>query len=114
MNDNPELFHLVKTYQVHSHSKSCRKYKNEKCHYHFGKFFTDQTTVSFPLPDDLPEQLKNNTLNEREHVLSKMKQYIDSNLDPRKRNILKSLKNDFEELSSIENSEIWYYRERIF
>ena len=24
MNINPELFHLVKTYQVHSHLKSCR------------------------------------------------------------------------------------------
>ena len=57
--------------------------------------------VSFPLPDDLPEQLKNNILNEQEHVLSKLKQYIDTNLDPRKRNILNSLKDDFEELWSI-------------
>ena len=40
VNENAEFFHLVKTYQVHSHSKSYRKYKNEKCHYHFGKFFT--------------------------------------------------------------------------
>ena len=38
INENPELLHLVTTYQVHSHSKSCRKYKNEKCRYYFGKF----------------------------------------------------------------------------
>lgn len=67
---------------MHSHSKSCRKYENEKCRYHFGMFFTDHT-VSFPLPDDLPEELKNNILNEREHVLLKVNPYIDTNLDPR-------------------------------
>ena len=26
--DDPESFDLVRTYQTHSHSKSCRKYKN--------------------------------------------------------------------------------------
>ena len=45
-------------------------------------FFTDHT-VSFPLPDDLAEELKNNILNEREHVLLKVNPYIDTNLDPR-------------------------------
>ena len=68
-NENPELFHLVTTCQVHSHSKSCRKYKNEKCRYHFGKFFTERTIISFPLPSDLPEAEKTNILNERELIL---------------------------------------------
>ena len=27
----PELYKLVKTYQVHSHSQTCRKYKNKPC-----------------------------------------------------------------------------------
>ena len=99
VNENPELFHLVKTYQVHSHSKPSRKYKNEKCRYLFGKFLTDHTTVGFPLPDVLPEQLKNNIPNERERVLSKVKQYI----DPKKRNFSNPLKDDFEELPSIGN-----------
>ena len=40
VNENPEFFQFVTTYQVHFHSKSCRKYKNEKCRYQFGKFFT--------------------------------------------------------------------------
>ena len=59
------------------------------------------SVVSFPFSDDLPEQFKNNILNEREHVLSKLKRYIDANLGLRKQNILNPLKDDFEESSSI-------------
>ena len=29
--ENTKLFHLVKIYQVHSHSKSCRNFKSERC-----------------------------------------------------------------------------------
>ena len=28
---NPDLFDLALTYQIHSHSKLCRKYKNDMC-----------------------------------------------------------------------------------
>ena len=61
VNENPELFHLVTTYQIHSHSKSFRKYKNEKCQYHFGIFFTERTIIRLPLPSDLPEAGKEYT-----------------------------------------------------
>ena len=101
--EDPELFNLVTTYQLDSHSKSCRKYKNEKCRYHFGKFFTNQTIIALPLPEDLPENQRNAILNERERILSIVKQYIDSNLDPKKRNILNPCKENFEEVPSIEN-----------
>ena len=86
-----------------SHSKSCTKYKNEKCRYPFGKFLTDHTIVSLLLPADLREQLKNNILNKREHFLSKVKQYIDSNHAPWRRSILNPLKDNFEESPSIGN-----------
>ena len=99
--ENSELFHLVATYQVHSHSKSCRKYKNERCRYHFGMFFTDRTIIALPLQEDLPEDLKNSILNERERILKTVKQYIDSNLDPRSKNILNPFKENFEDISSI-------------
>ena len=36
--DDPELYKLVKTYQIHSHSKTCRKVKNKNCRFNFSKF----------------------------------------------------------------------------
>ena len=55
-NDNkPELFELVTIYQVHSHSKSCQKYKKQACRYNFGKYFIDGIIVAITLPSDMPE-----------------------------------------------------------
>ena len=64
IHENPEILDLVTIYQVHSHSKSSQKYKNEKCRYHFGKFFTERTIISLPLPNHLPDTVKNIILNE--------------------------------------------------
>ena len=98
---DPELSQLVTTYQVHSHSKSCRKYKSRKCRYHFGKFFTEKTIVATPLPSDLSDEMKKSILTERERILSKVKEYIDKNLDPKKRNILNPTKYYFEKVPEI-------------
>ena len=76
-----QLFYLVTRYHMHSHSKSCRKYKNGRCRYHFGNFFTDHSVTDLPLHEDLPEDVRNNILTEREGILTKVKQYIDSNLE---------------------------------
>ena len=103
IHENPELFNLVTTYQEHSHSKSCRKYKNEKCRYQFGKVFTERTIISFPLPNHLPDTVKNNILNERERIFSVVKNYIDTHLGPRKRNILHQHQECFEDIPSIKN-----------
>ena len=88
---------------MHSHSKSCRRYKNERCRYHFGKFYTNHTIISLPLQQDLPEDQKNSILNERERTLTTVKQYIDSNLDPRRKTILNPFKENFEKVPSIQN-----------
>ena len=77
------LFQLVRTYQVHSHSRSCRKYKSGKCRCHFEKIFTENTIVATPLPSDLSDEMKNSILSERERILWKVKEYIDKNLDPK-------------------------------
>ena len=57
-NNKPALFELAKTYQIHPHSKACRKYRNEKCRFCFGKFFTNKTTISQPLVDSVSPDFK--------------------------------------------------------
>ena len=63
--ERPELHDLVKTYQLHSHSKSCRKYKNKACRYSFGKFFTARTIVAEPLPNEMSVEEKSRKLSQR-------------------------------------------------
>ena len=64
--EKPEFHELVKLYQLHRHSKTCRKYKNEACRFKFGKFFSKETPLAEPLPDRRSksigyEQKKRNT-----------------------------------------------------
>ena len=66
---DPELYELVKKYQTHSHSKSCRKYKNIACRFNFGQFFTDSTIVAEPLPEDMDEEIKAAALLKRQKIL---------------------------------------------
>ena len=77
--DDPELHELVKTYQKHNHSKSCRKYKNINCHFNFGQFnfgqfFSKQSIVAEPLDNNMNEELRNRVLARRKEVLSLVKQ----------------------------------------
>ena len=82
-----ELFELVKTFQVHRHSKTCRKYRNDKCRFNFGNFFTDRTIVAEP-----PEEIINQVLKNRSDLLSKVKRYIDTELNPSKKNFYDSIR----------------------
>ena len=54
-----------------------------------------------PLPNHLPDTVKNIILNETERILSMIKNYIDTHLDPR--NILHPHKENFEDNPSIKN-----------
>ena len=80
--DDPELYELVKKYQTHSHSKTCRKYRNIACRFNFGQFFTDRTIVAEPLLQDMDEEIETNILTRRKEILSLMKQKIDEVLNP--------------------------------
>lgn len=50
----------------------------------FRKRFADHTTISLSLHDDLSEDVKTDILEEQERILSKVKEYVDNNLNPRK------------------------------
>ena len=58
-NNEPELYDLVKNYQIHHHSKTCHKYKNQKCRVSFRTFFIDQAIVAEPPPSEKPLAEKN-------------------------------------------------------
>ena len=81
--------YFLKKYQIYSHSKSYRKYKNIDCRYSFGRFFT---IIAYPLPDHMSEDEKESILHNRNAILNVVKEYIDTYLDPRKVNILSPLK----------------------
>ena len=102
---NPEtdnsLFELVKTYQIHRHSKSCRKYKNDKCRFNFGRFFLDRTIIAQLLSSDLSESQKKEILLKRKETLNIVSGYINEYLNPSKYNFYDPLKEDFVEPKSI-------------
>ena len=93
--NEPILFKLVKTCQIHHHSKTCRKYRNEKCRFHFGKFFTTRTIIAQPLEDSVPEDIKRTKIQYRNTILKKVKNYIDNELNPSKKNFLNKTKDDY-------------------
>ena len=100
-NENPELHELVKLYQLHRHSKTCRKYKNEVCKFKFGKFFIKKTLVAEPLPDSMPEEMKVLVLRKRSEILQKVKDYINNFLNPSKVNFFDPSRGVFIEVKSI-------------
>ena len=96
------MFEFVKTYQIHSHSKTCRKYRNEKCRFRFGKFFTTKTIIAQALADSVPPDGKLQKMQQRNNVLKKVKTYMDNELNQSKKNFLDSTKEDYEELKSVD------------
>ena len=82
------LFELVKTFQLHQHSESCRKHHNEKRRFHFGRFFSHRAVVAEPLPDNMPEEIKIQVLRNRNYLLSKVKISIDTKLNPSKKTFI--------------------------
>ena len=85
-NKNPDLHELVKLYQLHRHSKTCRLYRNDSCRFHFGKLFSNQTIVAKPLSSDMPGNMKHSVLSKRKDILSKVKEYINNHLNPASEN----------------------------
>ena len=64
-NTDPELHELMRFYQLHRHSITCHKYKNEACRFQCGKLFSKQRIVVKPLLSNLPENVKHLVLIKR-------------------------------------------------
>ena len=75
---------MVNFYLKHTHSKTCRKYKNIKCRFNFGQFFTNRTIIAEPLPDDIADELKQPILEKQKEILTSVKEKINSVLNPSK------------------------------
>ena len=105
---DPTLHCLVKLYQKHSHSKTCRKCKNLHCRFHFGHFFTERTIVAEPLSDDIDEELRHKILTDRQTILHKVKEYINEFLDPNKSTYVPD-KTITDILTTLDISEDHYY-----
>jgi len=78
----PQFYALASTYQKHNHPKTCRKYKNIKCRFNFGQFFTDKTIIAEPLSDDLNEEQKDR----QKQILISINDKINDVLNPNSQN----------------------------
>ena len=88
VNEKQSLFEMVKTFQIHCHSETCRKYRNHKCRFHFGKLFSSRIIVVKPLPDNVPEEIKSQVFKNGKYLLSKVKSYINTELNPSKKYLI--------------------------
>ena len=73
--DDPKLYELVKTYQIHSHSKAYRKVEINRCRFNFGRFFSSHTVIT-KLIENVSEYEGFCWLKKQENILSKVKVYI--------------------------------------
>jgi len=93
---NPKLFKLVKTYQLHRHSRTCVKNrKSKECRF---RFFTERSILAEPIPETVSDEEKTTLLNWRKEILKKVKQYIDSKLNPVKNNFFENEAPNFQEV----------------
>ena len=73
----------------------------EVCRFEFGKFFTKETLVVEPLPENMPKGIKVSVLRKRNEILQKVKDYINNFLNPSKVNFFGPSRDDFTEVKSI-------------
>ena len=107
--DTEPLFHeLFVTYQKHTHSKTCKKYKNIPFRFNFGKFYTYRTIVAEPLSNDLCADVKTGILTRRASILGTVKSKIDKILNPSKSEYISHL-TAAQVLTTVDISEQDYY-----
>ena len=92
LENEPDFFELVKTYQIYSHLRTCWKYNKNECRFSYGHFSSDKAIIVKPIEagKDIDENIK--ILVSRKTLLKKLKCYNHLNPakvsvnDPRKEN----------------------------
>ena len=115
--NDPELFELVKTYQVYAQSRTCWKYNKNECRFSYGRHFTEKTVIAKPLDSKFNKDEKQEVLAGRNTLLRQVKNYIDNNLNLAKVNVIDPTKDNYtqplcisEILDELEISKDDYYR----
>ena len=44
--NNPEIFELVKTFEIHTHSRICWNYNKNECRFSYGRYFIEKTIIA--------------------------------------------------------------------
>ena len=59
------MHQLVEKFRIHSHSKTCSKYKNMMCRFKFRHFFTEETIIANGLQNTIIQVKKFEILNKK-------------------------------------------------
>lgn len=78
-----------------------QKISYEKCKFHFRKFFSHWTIVAELLPANIPEEIKIQVLRDCNDLLSKVKSYTDTELNPSKKILYDYFRSGYENVKSI-------------
>ena len=98
--NNPEIFELVKTYQVHAHSRTCWKYNKDECRFFYGRYFTEKIIVK-PFDSKFSNDEKQKILTWRNSLLRQVSRFIDNNLNPARVNVIDPTKDNFTQPLSV-------------
>ena len=82
---NQYCLNLLKRAKYIIIQRLARKYRNKKCRFHFGKFFTTRSIIAQPLKDFVPDYIKRAEMKYRNTILKEVKYYIDNELNPKKK-----------------------------
>ena len=98
--NDPEQFELVKTCQVHAHSRICWNYNNE-CRFSYGRYFTEKAITAKSLDCKFCNDEKQEVSTWRNVLLREVKSYVDNTLNPAKVNLIDPTKDIFTQPLSI-------------
>ena len=77
------------------------KHTGKECRFGYGKFFSKRTIIAKPLSEQLQAFEGAEILGKQKLILNKVKNFIDSDLNPKKRNFLNPAKDNYDPITMI-------------